>query len=196
MPIAADVNPSPKSPRKRSFAEYAFRFCEEDDLSPSERTRKDSAEILDHVFNSSWTRKELRQSRLADIDSGTKMYLKSENCDEFEPVSKQEAMSRTQLDNPTVWISKPWPAHAAPMPKTRPHLKALSYVFKTYPQRGKFLAPKARALGVKDGKDFGRLVSGESVISESGATITPEMVLEESQPSRGIAVVDLPRSNT
>ena len=192
LPVAADVNPSPKSPRKRSFAEYAFRFYEEDDLSSSERTRKDSAEILDHVFNSSWTRKELRQSRLADIDSGTKMYLKSEDSDEFEPVSKQEAMSRTQLDNPTVWISKPWPAHAAPMPKTRPHLKALSYVFKTYPQRGKFLAPKARALGVKDGKDFGRLVSGESVISESGATITPEMVLEESQPSRGIAVVDLP----
>ena len=192
MPIAADLDPPPQSPRKRSFAEYAFRFSDEDDLSPSEQTRIDSAEILDRVFNSDWTRRRLREIRLADVDFSTKVYLEPEDSDHSEPISRQEAASRTKVDNPLVWIRKPWPATAAHMPQTKPHRKALSYIFKTYPMRGKFQAIKARALGISPGLDFGRLTTGKSVVSKNGAVITPEMVLGESEPGRGVAIIDLP----
>ena len=60
------------------------------------------------------------------------------------------------------------------------------YVFKEDDHRP-FLAEKAEALGVPAGPERGRLVNGEAVTLADGRTITPEMVLGETE--RGTKLV-------
>ena len=192
LPTSPSLSSSTHKGRKRSFTEYAFQPSAKDHSCLSEETRKTSVKIVDHIFNSKWTKSTLEEVSLAEVDPGTNIYLRVGGSSEPKLVTREEAISGQKEPNPRVWISKPWPAATAEMPQPQPSDKALSYIFKTYPQRGKFIASKARDLEVKAGADFGRLCSGESVVSKSGATITPEMVMETSQPGRGFAIIDLP----
>ena len=78
------------------------------------------------------------------------------------------------------------------LPPTSPSSNSLSYIIKTLPQRGKFLPDRAKALKVPPGVLYRRLTSGFSVIATDGKTITPDMVLGDTKPSEGVAVLDIP----
>lgn len=76
-----------------------------------------------------------------------------------------------------------------PLPRTTYDDSSLSYIVKCHDRRGKFNPAAAKALGVIP-RDFGQLTSGKSVETESG-TVTPSMVLGETQAGRGFIVADI-----
>lgn len=71
---------------------------------------------------------------------------------------------------------------------------SLSYIIKCHDRRGKFNAARAKELKVLP-KLFSKLTAGESVTSEEGQTVTPDMVLGEKQPGKGLAVADIPSAD-
>lgn len=77
-----------------------------------------------------------------------------------------------------------------PLPRTAYSETSMSYIIKCHDRRGKFNAPAARALGVPI-PSYKLLTAGQSVTLESGKVITPDMVLGETQPGRGIIVADI-----
>lgn len=76
------------------------------------------------------------------------------------------------------------------LPRTAYSETSLSYIMKCHDRRGKFNAQAAKELGVKP-QNFKLLTAGETATSESGKVVTPEMVLGERQPGKGIAVADI-----
>ena len=188
---------SSKSPLKRS-AEHAFRFEDPNNSQEmkeelqAEETRKASANIVDHVFNSSWTWRQLTKTHLSQVADRTDIFL---NPGKPKLVTREELKLRTGEDDPQVWTRTPWPGASAVLPSTSPNRAATSYIFKTHPQRGKFLPAKAIALGVQPGRDFGRLTAGKSVETANGTTVHPHMVLEDGEQGRGVAIIDLPSAD-
>lgn len=77
-----------------------------------------------------------------------------------------------------------------PLPKTAYGDTSMSYIIKCHDRRGKFNAAAAKEYGVNV-KDFKLLTSGQSVEGKDGKVVTPEMVLGEPQPGKGIAVADI-----
>ncbi|KAK4083947.1 hypothetical protein Purlil1_10580 [Purpureocillium lilacinum] len=78
-----------------------------------------------------------------------------------------------------------------PLPRTTYGETSMSYIVKCHDRRGKFNAPAAKELGVKP-QDFKLLTAGQSVQGKDGMTVTPDMVLGEPQPGKGIVVADIP----
>lgn len=64
-----------------------------------------------------------------------------------------------------------------PLPKFVHNPSAISYVVIGAQIRGKFDAAKAKELGLKNGPIRARLARGETVVTEDGRQITPDMVL-------------------
>ncbi|KAM3547974.1 hypothetical protein ARSEF4850_009686 [Beauveria asiatica] len=76
------------------------------------------------------------------------------------------------------------------LPPTSYSETSMSYIMKCHDRRGKFNAQAAKDLGVKS-QSFKLLTAGETVTTDSGTVVTPDMVLGERQPGRGIAVADI-----
>ncbi|KAH8176305.1 beta-lactamase superfamily protein [Sarocladium implicatum] len=77
------------------------------------------------------------------------------------------------------------------LPRTSYGEICMSYILKTRDFRGKFDPVAAKAKGVLPSQ-FAGLCKGESVVTQSGETVTPEMVLGQSVPGKGIIVADIP----
>ncbi len=80
-------------------------------------------------------------------------------------------------------------SHGA-LPRTSYSETSMSYIMKCQDRRGKFNAQAAKELGVKP-QSFKLLTAGETVTTENGTVVTPDMVLGERQPGKGIAVADI-----
>ena len=78
-----------------------------------------------------------------------------------------------------------------PLPRTCYGETSMSFIVKCHDRRGKFNAPAAKELGVKP-QDFKLLTSGQNATGKDGRIVTPDMVLGESQPGKGIIVADIP----
>ncbi|TQS34044.1 hypothetical protein Golomagni_05590 [Golovinomyces magnicellulatus] len=78
-----------------------------------------------------------------------------------------------------------------PLPRTKYGETAMSYIAKCHERRGKFNPAVAKSCGIEP-KDFKLLTSGQSVTAKDGTVVTPEMVLGEPQPGKGIVVADIP----
>ncbi|KAJ6779352.1 hypothetical protein PWT90_04017 [Aphanocladium album] len=76
------------------------------------------------------------------------------------------------------------------LPRTSYSETSMSYIMKCHERRGKFNAQAAKELGVKP-QNFKLLTAGETVTTENGTVVTPDMVLGERQPGKGIAVADI-----
>lgn len=68
----------------------------------------------------------------------------------------------------------------------------LAYVLRTPEVRGKFLAARARALGVPPGPMFGQLTKGLPVQLPDGRTVQPAEVVEPPCPAAGVVVLPCP----
>jgi ribonuclease Z len=67
-------------------------------------------------------------------------------------------------------------------------INALGYVLAEHERPGKFNVQQARALGVPEGPDFGRLQRGEAVTLPDGRQVRPEDVLGTSRPGRKVVL--------
>lgn len=78
-----------------------------------------------------------------------------------------------------------------PLPRTTYGETSMSYIVKCKDRRGKFNAAAAKEFGVKP-QDFKLLTGGQAVEGKDGKVVTPDMVLGETQPGKGIIVADIP----
>jgi ribonuclease Z len=65
---------------------------------------------------------------------------------------------------------------------------ALGYALEEPERAGRFDLHKARALGVREGPDFGKLQRGEAVQTPEGRTVAPEEVLGASRRGRKVVI--------
>lgn len=77
------------------------------------------------------------------------------------------------------------------LPRTSYGEICMSYVLKARDFRGKFNPVAAKAKGVKPNQ-FNKLCTGENVVTESGETVTPDMVLGQPIPGKGVIIADIP----
>ena len=64
---------------------------------------------------------------------------------------------------------------------------SLGYILKEHVRRGRFDVEKARALGIPEGPDWGKLTKGEDVTLSNGQTVRPSDVVGSARPGRLIA---------
>ena len=67
-------------------------------------------------------------------------------------------------------------------------INALGYVVEEDVRAGRFNLERARALGVREGPDFGRLQRGESVVALDGKAVKPEDVMGPTRPGRKLVL--------
>ena len=67
-------------------------------------------------------------------------------------------------------------------------INALGFVLEEETRAGRFNLEQARALGVREGPDFGRLQRGESVVALDGRTVQPSEVMGPSRPGRKLVL--------
>ncbi|GAT23385.1 tRNA processing endoribonuclease Trz1 [Aspergillus luchuensis] len=101
--------------------------------------------------------------------------------------------SNEPLPDITVLVRQPWPGAAVEkIPHTSWCQESVSYIIRNHDVRGKFDPKKAQELNVRKGPDYAKLTKGESVTSQDGKTVTPDMVLGPSRLGKGLAIIDLP----
>lgn len=196
---------SPKPPRKRSFTEFAEPESTRDQVdtkpddggaSPRKETEKHQ-EIRKHVvsemFHSSWRLDNLEEVPLSSINGPAALFIRNSDTNKLERYYPPSLDENTPLPDINVLVRKKWPgAKIDELPKSKPSPVAMSYIIRNHRQRGKFMTAKAKELNVPMGPLCAKLVSGLSVQSMDGKTITPEMVLAEGKEGGGVAVIDLP----
>ena len=151
--------------------------------------------VVNDMFGSNWTLDCLVETPLSEVNLPVKIWVRDSKSKDLKEYTGPLPGGEEPLPDPDlkVLVRTPWPgALVSALPPTRPKEEAVSYVIGTWPRRGKFLAKKAKELGVPKGKQFGLLASGQSITLQDGRVITPEMVLDETRPSRSVAIVDLP----
>ena len=190
---------SPQSPRKRSFNEFAESEPPEEYVHTGGiSTRKlTDQEIRRHVvaemFHSNWHLDNLEERPLSSIDGPATIFIRDPYSHKLQRYYPPLLDSNTPLPDINVLVRKKWPGAAFDeLPKTKPSPIAMSYIIRNHRQRGKFMTAKAMELKVKKGPLWAQLSAGNSVQSEDGNTVTPDMVLAEGKEGGGIAVVDLP----
>ncbi|KAL8720582.1 MAG: hypothetical protein Q9225_002571 [Loekoesia sp. 1 TL-2023] len=184
---------APEAHRKRVFDEFATG-----DL-PSPRNEEASENLLcsdelrrtvvSEMFNSQWRLDALFETPLSKVRMPALMWIRNKETNKVEPYFPPENGSLPDIE---VLVRRPWPgALIDELPPTKPSKAALSYIVRHYPQKGKFLPEKAKALNVHH-LVFQALQRGHTVKSQDGTIVTPDMVLEPSRIGGGFAVVDLP----
>ncbi|KEF56547.1 uncharacterized protein A1O9_06735 [Exophiala aquamarina CBS 119918] len=153
-------------------------------------------QVVNNMFDSDWHRDRLSEHKVKDIKLPAVVWVRDPETKALKNYTlyDNEKIAPFTPDS-VVLIRDPWPASMVqelPNPSNLPNRTAMSYIVKGYPQRGKFDPVKAKALGVKPGPVFSRLVAGMSVTLEDGSVITSEMVMSPSRPGRGFAVFDIP----
>ena len=101
---------------------------------------------------------------------------------EEQPDSKRARMASEE--EPTPYVRVP-----APEPETH---HSVCYLFVLADVPGKFDNDRAEALGVPRGAVRGQLCRGQSIVLDSGVTITPDEVCSPPTPGPAVMVVDCP----
>ena len=178
---------SPKSPLKRSFTEYSDH---QDQRDKDQELRR---HVVSEMFESSWKLDQLEEVPLWKVPGlETAMFIRDSQTKKLRRYFPPDDDSMP-LPEINVLVRKAWPgALINELPRCKPSLIAMSYIIRGHRRRGKFLASKAKELGVPPGRTYGRLIQGESVQLQDGKTITPDMVMENDREGGGVAVIDLP----
>ena len=147
--------------------------------------------LVDQMFNSNWSLDRLDEVPLSEVRMPAKVFVRDSHG--FKAYDGPLPGGREPVPDLTVLVRRPWPAAAtSTLPPASSSTGAMAYIVQSHDRRGKFQASSAKRLGVKPGPDFGRLAAGETVQSNNGDWIKPEMVLEKSRPGSGIAIIELP----
>ena len=178
------------SPSKRTYDQFAEETHDTKQERHNQQLRRG---IITHMFNSDWRLDALFETPLAKVNMPAALFVRDPVTNKIEKYSGPMPGGGHVLPDINVLVRKPWPgALIDQLPPTKPSATALSYIIRNHPQRGKFDAKQATALGVPSGPLFRQLTLGISVKSADGTTVFPEQVLGPGLPGGGIAVVDLP----
>lgn len=194
---------SPKSPRKRSFSEYAgtgslqyiteVRDSTEGSSNSYDSDQEIRRNVVSEMFESSWRLDNLEEVPLSDVSGPAVMFIRDPQTNKLQRYIPPPNDDNTPLPNINVLMRKAWPgALVDSLPISMPSPIAMSYIIRNHRQRGKFLASKAKELKVPPGPLFSKLANGEDVLSAEGTIVTPDMVLGTAKEGGGIAVIDLP----
>lgn len=200
-PTGGAARSSQQSPRKRSLDEFqedsenlrSDAGADDDELNRQTREHIMRQSIVTDMFNSSWRMDALIETPLSQVNMPAAIFTRNPETKRIEKYTGPAPGSDVPLPDIKVLVRQPWPgATVEKLPPTARSDDALSYVVRNHDIRGKFDPKKAIEHKVRKGPDFARLTKGESVVSEDGITITPEMVLGPPRPGKGLAIIDLP----
>lgn len=195
------AQPGQQSPRKRSLDEFqedsenlaSDAGAGDDGLDRRTREQIMRQSVVTDMFNSSWRMDALVETPLAQVNMPAAIFIRNPENKRIEKYTGPAPGSGEPLPDIKVLVRQPWPgATVEKLPPTTRSDEALSYVVRNHDIRGKFDPKKAIEHKVRKGPDFSRLTKGESVVSEDGTTITPEMVLGPPRLGKGFAIIDLP----
>ncbi|KAL8689237.1 MAG: hypothetical protein Q9218_005045 [Villophora microphyllina] len=194
-------NVSPETPRKRSFDEFVGVDAPSprnlaasvnhsvgdnaSDITDDELRRS----VVSAMFKSEWRLDALFETPLKDVKLPAKIWRRNTKTNKIYRYYPPEDGTLPEIN---VLVRKAWPgALIKRLPLTEPSTTAMSYIVRHYPQRGKFILEKAKALNVHPWI-FQPLQNGATVKSQDGVTVTPEMVMEPRRNGGGFAMVDIP----
>ncbi|KAI0180211.1 hypothetical protein GGR52DRAFT_530257 [Hypoxylon sp. FL1284] len=196
MPIQSDAR-SPVSPRKRTHEEFTqgsdveAQSTSSNEYSPEDARRTLIDTVITSMFSSDWKMDALVETKLHDVKMPAKIFVR-EKGSQLEPYTGPLPGSGESVPNIPVLVRKPWPGALVPtLPKTEPSSQSMCYMVKSYERRGKFNPKVAQELGV-DRRDYKLLTDGKNAVGKDGMVVTPAMVLGESVPGTGFALLDLP----
>jgi ribonuclease Z len=185
--------------RKRSYQEYLEpkSSIQSDGKAsqqmPDEERLKILRSIVSDMFDSDWRLDALVEKRLGDVQMPAALFVRNSETHKIEKYSGPKPTEAGANADLTVLIRRPWPgALVAQLPPTQPSPVSICYVVRNHPQRGKFIAKKAKELNVEPGPNFGKLTAGESVLSRDGQTVTSDQVLEPGRAGAGFFLADVP----
>lgn len=197
MPVQSGTLP-PSSPKKRTHEEFTGA-SETRQGSTSAQTaiteHGDDREVLNTVvtqmFDSDWRMDALVETTLYKAKLPAKVFVRGEKG-HIQVYSGPLPGSGKEVPDIPVLVRQPWPgAMVGTLPSTEPSKQSMCYIVKSHDRRGKFNVQAAEGFGVAK-TDFKLLANGKNAVSRSGAVVTPEMVLGETVPGNGFALVDLP----
>ena len=207
-PSSSDVPHStrqPNSPRKRSFDEFRHDASGESSCitpnveSPAEqrdRAQQIRKAVVSEMFDSNWRLDYLREYPLAQVKMPAALFIRDPETKKIEKYTGPLPGGEEPLPNVTVLVRKPWPgALIETLPQTEPSYDAMSYIIRNHPQRGRFQPAKALELKVSKDRRWTQLTSGQTVLSDDGKTVTPDMVLGPGKEGGGVAIVELPTTD-
>ena len=202
LPVRPESSSSPKqpcqpraqSPRKRSLGEFQ-ETMDQDELDLDQRAKDQlmRQSVVSDMFNSSWKMDALVETQLAQVKMPAAMFVRNPETKDIEPYKGPAPGDKGPLPDIKVLVRQPWPgAMVDKLPPTTPSKEAVSYIIRNQDVRGKFDPAKAQALKVPKGPSFAALTRGESVQSQDGQTVTPDMVLGPARLGKGFAIMDVP----
>ncbi|PNS18192.1 hypothetical protein CAC42_7561 [Sphaceloma murrayae] len=187
-----------RNERKRSHEEMDdvadYSTSTTNGTNPSPSVLRQTESIVHEMFCSDWRIDRLFEFQLGHVKLPAKIFVKNPETRKIETY-KGPLPDQPGYDPLTqVLIRNPWPGAvlAKRLPAPAPSPQSISYIVRTYPQRGKFDPKKAEALGLKDKSKWRLLTAGESLQNDKGDTISPDMVLEPPREATGFIVADLP----
>lgn len=188
----SSVNVKSQSPRKRSLDEFQESQTE-GHLDQRAKDLLTTQAIVQDMFNSNWKMDTLHEIPLAEVQMPATIFVRNPETKDLEQYKGPVPGDEQPLPDLTVLVRKPWPsATVKTLPTTSPSKEALSYIVRNYDIRGKFDAAKAEELNVPSGAKRAALTRGQSVESDSGKIVTPDMVLGQPKLGTGVAIMDLP----
>ncbi|KAF2828208.1 hypothetical protein CC86DRAFT_320863 [Ophiobolus disseminans] len=173
----------------------------EDHQAPENETSEDREARYDRIrsatlkfmFDSSWTFDTLVERDISEVQMPAAIFVRNPDTHGYEPYTGPKPGGSEPLPNIKVFTRTPWPgANILALPPTKPAPECISYIVRTRAARGTFDAARAKALGVKQGPDFGKLVAGQSVQNQAGEWIKSDQVLGADRPGQGVAIIDIP----
>ncbi|KFY23081.1 hypothetical protein V493_06114 [Pseudogymnoascus sp. VKM F-4281 (FW-2241)] len=151
--------------------------------------------VVGHMFGSTWQIDALVSRKLSEVKMPATIFVRNEEG-KIEEYKGPLPSGDQYVPDINVLVRNPWPgARVESIPPTSRSTISRSYIIKTYPQRGKFDPKAAIELGVKPGRSFRDLTMGTSVVTESGKTVTPDMVMSPERVGGAFAVVELPSAD-
>ncbi|KAI1182239.1 beta-lactamase-like protein [Nemania serpens] len=197
MPVSSDqVNLAKPGSRKRSHDEYvdgatatATPSASRDDNDGNSQQVAEA--VVAHMFDSDWTPDALVETTLHQAKQPAKLFVRDEKG-HLQVYKGPLPGGAEDVPDIPVLVRKPWPgAMITKLPRTDPSKQSMCYIVKGHDRRGRFNPQAAERLGV-DKRDYRYLTHMQSVKGKNGIEVTPEMVLGETVPGNGFAVVDLP----
>lgn len=154
--------------------------------------------IEEDLFNGSGRDQSLVETTVGALESTDTALIRDPNgiMKVYQPSSDGDlGLSASQKvwkisPSPPAKGSDPFLVKGLRLPRATYTTKSMSYIMKTHDRRGKFDRAAADALGVPKA-NFKSLIQGESVQTEDGKTITPDMVMGAPIPGTGIIVADI-----
>ncbi|RMJ23904.1 hypothetical protein PHISP_05211 [Aspergillus sp. HF37] len=184
---------SPQSPRKRSHDEFKEHNAPDSVVDQWTRDNMVRNGVISDMFHSSWRADALVERRLKDVIMPAKIFIRNPETKDIQVYKGPAPGDKVPLPDIKVLVRRPWPgAEIEKLPPTTRCDEAISYIVRNHDLRGRFDPSKAQALKVPKGPAYKYLTNGDSVQSEDGKTITPDMVLGQTRIGKGAAIIDLP----